>query len=38
MSLAVREATAADDAAITAFVRAQPAATPFHLPAWSRAI
>lgn len=38
MSLAVREATADDDAAITAFVRAQPAATPFHLPAWSRAI
>lgn len=38
MTLAVRKATAADDAAITAFVRAQPAATPFHLPAWSRAI
>jgi len=38
MTFAVRKATAADDAAITAFVRAQPAATPFHLPAWSRAI
>lgn len=38
MTLAVRKATAADDAAITAFVYAQPAASPFHLPAWSRAI
>jgi len=38
MTLEVREATAADDAAITAFVCAQPTATPFHLPAWSRAV
>jgi FemAB-related protein (PEP-CTERM system-associated) len=35
---AVREATSADDAAITAFVAAHPASTPFHLPAWSRAV
>jgi len=34
----VREATAADDAAVDAFVRAHPASTPFHLPAWSRAV
>ena len=34
----VREATQADDAAITAFVAAHPDATPFHLPAWSRAV
>ena len=34
----VREAMLADDAAITAFVEAHPASTPFHLPAWSRAV
>ncbi len=38
MTAIVREAAPADDAAITAFVRAQPGATPFHLPAWSRAV
>ena len=37
MTATVREAGPADDAAITAFVRAHPDATPFHLPAWSRA-
>lgn len=35
--LTVREA-AGDDARIAAFVRAHPDATPFHLPAWSRAV
>ena len=34
----VRPATPADDAAIEAFVRAHPDATPFHLPSWSRAV
>ncbi len=34
----VREAAPADDAAAEAFVRAQPGATPFHLPQWSRAV
>jgi FemAB-related protein (PEP-CTERM system-associated) len=34
----VREATPADEAAIVAFVEAHPASTPFHLPAWSRAV
>ena len=38
MTATVREAAPADDAAITAFVRAHPDATPFHLPAWSRAV
>ncbi|MBS0283522.1 MAG: FemAB family PEP-CTERM system-associated protein [Proteobacteria bacterium] len=38
MTAIVREAAPAEDAAITAFVRAQPGATPFHLPAWSRAV
>ncbi|QKS00023.1 FemAB family PEP-CTERM system-associated protein [Sphingomonas sp. CL5.1] len=38
MTATVREAEPADHAAITAFVRAQPDATPFHLPAWSRAV
>lgn len=37
-AITVRAATPGDDAAIDAFVRAHPAATPFHLPAWSRAI
>ena len=37
-SPAVREASIADDARIEAFVRAQSGATPFHLPAWSRAV
>lgn len=36
--IVAREAGSGDDAAITAFVRAQPDATPFHLPAWSRAV
>jgi FemAB-related protein (PEP-CTERM system-associated) len=36
--LAVREAGAGDDARIEAFVRTHPDATPFHLPAWSRAV
>lgn len=34
----VRAALPMDDAAISAFVQAQPASTPFHLPAWSRAV
>ncbi|WP_294352551.1 GNAT family N-acetyltransferase, partial [uncultured Sphingomonas sp.] len=34
----VRAASAKDRAAIDAFVRAHPNATPFHLPAWSEAI
>lgn len=34
----VREALPADDAAIAAFVEAHPESTPFHLPAWSRAV
>lgn len=33
-----RQAARSDDAAIAAFVHAQPGATPFHLPAWSRAV
>jgi len=36
--LQVREATAAEDSRIAAFVREQPDATPFHLPEWSRAV
>ena len=35
-ALIVGEAT--DDARVDAFVRAHPDATPFHLPAWSRAV
>ncbi|WEK42346.1 MAG: FemAB family PEP-CTERM system-associated protein [Candidatus Sphingomonas colombiensis] len=38
LAITVREALPADDAAIDAFVRAQPDATPFHLPVWSRAV
>lgn len=34
----IREADRADHARIEAFVRAQPGATPFHLPAWSEAV
>ena len=34
----IRQATAADDLRIEAFVRAHPDATPFHLPAWTRAV
>lgn len=37
-SATVRAATAADDPAIAAFVAAHPQSTPFHLPAWSRAV
>ena len=37
-SPSIREAAAADDLAITACVEAHPDATPFHLPAWSRAV
>jgi FemAB-related protein (PEP-CTERM system-associated) len=34
----IRDAVFADDPAITAFVEAHPGSTPFHLPAWSRAV
>ncbi|MDB5683887.1 MAG: hypothetical protein JWM75_1585, partial [Sphingomonas bacterium] len=36
--LRVRAATPGDGAAIDAFVRAHPLATPFHLPRWSKAV
>lgn len=36
--LAVRAAGDADLPAITSFVQAHPAATPFHLPAWAQAV
>lgn len=34
----VREAAPADDTAVASFVRAKAGASPFHLPAWSRAV
>jgi FemAB-related protein (PEP-CTERM system-associated) len=37
-ALTVRAAAPADREAISAFVRAQPDATPFHLPQWSEAV
>jgi FemAB-related protein (PEP-CTERM system-associated) len=38
LSLKVRLGTAADDAEISAFVRAHPAGTVFHLPEWGAAV
>ncbi len=37
-AIVVREARPEDEARIAAFVRASPAATPFHLPCWSEAV
>lgn len=38
LALAVRAAGASDEARIEAFLAAHPGATPFHRPAWSRAV